>query len=36
MAIDKKKKEAVNAGQSPGFQTDEIMEAIIKRSYGNG
>ena len=32
----KKKKEAMNAGQSPGFQTDEIMEAIIKRSYGNG
>lgn len=32
----KKKKEAVNTGQSPGFQTDEIMEAIIKRSYGNG
>lgn len=32
----KKKKEAMNAGQSVGFQTDEIMEAILKRSYGNG
>lgn len=32
----KKKKEAAQpAGQSSGFQTDEIMEAILKRSYGS-